>query len=228
MYVRFRLQGNRLQASLIQGRRAGGKVHAEHIGALGSVDVEVSLRSRVAFWAKIHDRLAALGNSIGADEHPKILGALHGRIPMVTPEDIRAVQEESFADDERFWDSMRDMNASHIEGLKGHIALAESKIAAMEPEVAKAAENVEAARSKREKLKRGEAVAGGLEKRQIDLVAVLKAAGFTPRDFRRIRLTGSLSKAEFETALANTHAAEAADKAFDREARRLIRARNAL
>jgi hypothetical protein len=92
---------------------------------------KVSLRSRVAFWAKIHDRLAALGNRIGADEHAKILGALHGRIPMVTPENIRAVQEESFADDERFWDTMRDMNASHIEGLKGHIALAESKIAAI-------------------------------------------------------------------------------------------------
>src|ERR1700733_4085976 len=66
------------------------------------------------------------------DEHPKIIGALHSRIPMVTPEDIRAVQEESFKDDERFWDTMRDMNASHIEGLKGHIALAEAKIAAME------------------------------------------------------------------------------------------------
>lgn len=225
MYVRFRRQGNRLQASLAQSRRAAGKVHGEHIGALGSVDAEVSLRSRVAFWAKIHDRLAALGNRIGADGHAKILGALHGRIPMVTPENIRAVQEESLADDERFWDSMRDMNASHIEGLKGHIALAESKIAAMEPEVARAAEKVEAARSKREKLKRGEAVAGWLEKRQIDLGAILKAAGFTPRDFRRIRLTGSLSKAEFETALANTHAAEAADKAFEREARRIIRAR---
>jgi hypothetical protein len=225
MYVRFRLQGNRLQASLVQGRRAGGKVHAEHVGALGSVDAEVSVRSRVAFWAKIHDRLAALGNRVGTDEHAKILGALHGRIPMVTPEDIRAVQEESFADDERFWDSMRDMNASHIEGLKGHIALAASKIATMEPEVAKAAEKVEVARSKREKLKRGEAVAGGLKKQQIDVVAILKAAGFTPRDFSRLRLTSSLSKAEFETALANTHAAEAADKAFDREARRLIRGR---
>lgn len=225
MFVRFRLQGNRLQASVVQSRRAAGKVHAEHIGALGSIDAEISLRSRVAFWAKIHDRLAALGNRIGANEHAKILGALHGRIPMVTPEDIRAVQEESFADDERFWDLMRDMNASHIEGLKGHIALAKSKIAAMEPEVAKAAEKVEAARSKREKLKRGEAVAGGLGKRQLDIVAILKAAGWTPRDFRHARLQWRLSEAEFETALANTHAAEAADKAFDREARRLIRAR---
>jgi hypothetical protein len=61
-YVRFRQQGHRLQASLVQSRRAGGKVYGEHIGALGSVDAEVSVHERVAFWAKIHDRLAALGN----------------------------------------------------------------------------------------------------------------------------------------------------------------------
>ena len=144
---------------------------------------------------------------------------------MVTPDEQRAVQEESFKDDERFWGSMQDMNASHIEGLKGHIALAEAKIATMEPEVAKAAEKVEVARTKIEKLKRGKSVSGGLGKQQIDPVAILKAAGWTPRDFRRMRLTGSLTEAEFETALANTSAADAADKAFDREARRLIRAR---
>jgi hypothetical protein len=132
MFVRFRLQGYRLQASLMQSRRAAGKVRNEHIGALGSVDADVSVRERVTFWAKVHDRLAALGNRLAADEHPKILGALHSRIPMPTPEDIRAVQEESFAADERFWDGMRDMNASHIEGLRGHIALAEAKLAAME------------------------------------------------------------------------------------------------
>jgi hypothetical protein len=49
MFVRFRRQGNRLQASLAQSRRAAGKVHAEHIGALGSVDAEVSVRARLAF-----------------------------------------------------------------------------------------------------------------------------------------------------------------------------------
>lgn len=47
MFVRFRLQGNRLQASLAQSRRAGGKVRAEHIGALGSVDAGVSVRARL-------------------------------------------------------------------------------------------------------------------------------------------------------------------------------------
>jgi hypothetical protein len=202
-------------------------VHAEHIGALGSVDAEVSVRSRVAFWAKIHDRLAALGNRIGADEHAKILGALHGRIPMVTPEDIRAVQDESFADDERFWDTMRDMNASHIEGHKALIAQAESRIAAMEPEVAKAAEKVEVARSKREKLKRCEAVAGGLGKR-LDLDALIKAAGLTPSMLRRARLFASMTEAEFEALHAptvTTRWIDATDKIVKREARRVIRAR---
>jgi hypothetical protein len=225
MFVRFRQQGNRLQASLVQNRRAAGKVRAEHIGALGSVDADVSVRSRVAFWAKIDNRLAALGNRIGTDEHENIIGALHSRIPMVTQEDIRAVQEESFKDDERFWDTMRDMNASHIEGHKGLIAAAEAKIAEMAPEVAKAAEKVEVARSKREKLKRGESVAGGLGKK-FDVAAAMKAAGFTPSMMRRMRLNGALSEAQFDAAVAHTKASEAYDKAFEREARRILRARH--
>ena len=40
-----------------------------------------------------------------------------------------------------------------------------------------------------------------------------------------MELTRKLTNAEFEAALANTKAAEATDKAFDREVRRIIRAR---
>ena len=57
----------------------------------------------------------------------------------------------------------------------------------MQPEVAKAAEEVEVARSRLEKLKRGEAVSGGLGKQRLILSRILKAAGWTPRDFRRAR-----------------------------------------
>ena len=222
MFVRFRLQGNRLHVSLVQSRRAAGKVHAEHIGALGSVDADVSVRSRLAFWAKLPRRLAALGNRLSADEHPKIYAALHSRIPMVTPDEQRAVQEESFKDDERFWDSMRDLSASHIEGHKAQIALTEAKIAEMEPEVAKAAEKVEAARNRPEKLQRGEDVAGGLGKR-LDLRALIKAAGLTPSMVRRAQLFASLTEAEFEALLTPeqmNRRTDAEDKAFDREARR--------
>jgi hypothetical protein len=223
MFVRFRQQGYRLQASLMQSRRTVGKVRTEHVGALGSVDAEMSVRSRVAFWAKVHDRLAALGNRVSADEHPKILGALHGRIPMVTPEDIRAVQEESFAADERFWDGMRDMNASHIEGLREHVALAEAKIAAMEPEVAKAAEKVEIARSKREKLKRGEAVAGGLRKpfTREDAERIIREAGGDPE--YAVRFHKICDALGFETVLKGVNAAhERAERAAIRRMYRLI------
>src|SRR5271165_2865298 len=185
MFVRFRLQGNRLQASLVHSRRADGKVQAEHIGALGAVDAEVSVRSRLAFWVKLPERLAALGNRLGADDEPKIRAALHSRIPMVTPDEQRAVQAENFKDDERFWDKMRDLGASNIEGRKELIARAEALIAEETPAVAEAAERVATARDRLEKIKRGEAVAGGLGKR-LDIEAMLKAAGLTPSNLRRM------------------------------------------
>src|SRR5271166_6309931 len=156
MFVRFRQQGNRLQASLMQTRRVSGKMHTEHIASLGSVDADVSVRERLAFWAKLPDRLARLGNRVGPDEHGKIYGALHARIPMVTPDDQRAIQEENATADERFWDSLHSMNASLVEGYKGHVALAEMKIAETEPEVAKAADAKEAAKERLEKIRRGE------------------------------------------------------------------------
>jgi hypothetical protein len=102
MFVRFRHQGRRLQPSLMQTRRVDGKVRSEHIASLGSVDADLSLRERLAFWAKLPGRLDRLGNRVGAHEHAKIYGALHDRIPMVTAEEQCAVQEENFKDDERF------------------------------------------------------------------------------------------------------------------------------
>jgi hypothetical protein len=227
MFVRFQQQGRRLQPSLMQTRRVDGKVRSEHIASLGSVDADLSVRERLAFWAKLPGRLARLANRIGSEEHAKIYAALHARIPMVTAEEQCAVQEENFKDDERFWDTMRDLNASHIEGHKAHIALAEAKIAEMEPEVAKAAEKVEVARSRLEKLKRGESVAGGLG-RKLDVVAVMKAAGWTPSMMGRARLLASLTEAEFEALLAPERMKQridAGDKATEREARRIIRAR---
>ncbi len=221
----FRATDFRPASSRVDG--LPGRCSAEHIGALGSVDAEVSVRSRLAFWAKLSQRLAALGNRLGADEHPKIYAALHSRIPMVTPDEQRAVQAESFNDDERFWDTMRDLNASHIEGHKAQIAQAEAKIAEMAPEVAKAAERVEVARGRLEKLERGEDVAGGLGKR-LDLRSLIKAAGLTPDMLRRARLFASLTEAEFEALHApvvTKRWIDAVDKIVEREARRLIRAR---
>ena len=60
--------------------------------------------------AKPPGRFARLGNRLDTDDLPKIYGALHARIPMVTPDEQRAVQEENAKDDERLWDALRDMS----------------------------------------------------------------------------------------------------------------------
>jgi hypothetical protein len=60
------------------------------------------------------------------------------------------------------------------------------------PRVAEAAVKVEAAKSRLEKLKRDEDVAGGLGK-PFDVERALKAEGFTERDLRRVRLLASLT-----------------------------------
>ena len=43
----------------------------------------MSVRERLAFWAKLPERLARLANRVGPDDHAKIYGALHARIRMV-------------------------------------------------------------------------------------------------------------------------------------------------
>ena len=79
--------------SLMQTRRVSGKMRSEHIASLGSIDAEVSVCERLAFWAKLPERIARLANRVGSDEHAKIYGALHARIPMVTADEQRAIQE---------------------------------------------------------------------------------------------------------------------------------------
>jgi hypothetical protein len=121
---------------------------------------------------------------------------------------------------------MRDIGASSVEGHKALIARAETVIAKEAPRVAEAAEKLEAAKSRLEKLKRGEDVAGGLGK-PFDVRAALKAQGFTERDLHRMGLLASLTEAEMKqaSAKAGTEVVGAADRAIKREARRILRAR---
>jgi hypothetical protein len=226
MFVRFRQQGRRLQASLTQTRRVSGKMRSEHIASLGSVDAEVSVRERLAFWAKLPERLARLGNRVGPDDQAKVYAALHARIPMVTPDEQRTVQEENAKGDERFWEAMRDMGIASVEEHRALIARAETKIAEQQPKAADAGERAQAAKDRLERIRRGESVPGGLGK-PFDVRAALKAEGFTERDLRRTRLLASLTEAEMKQASAKTCAevVDAADRAIEREARRIIRAR---
>jgi hypothetical protein len=148
-------------------------VQSEYLGGLGSVDAAVSVRERLAFWAKLPERLARLSNRVGPDEHGKIYDALHARIPMVTPEEQRTIQEENAKDDERFWAMMHDLNAASAEEHKGLIASAATKKAELEAAAVAAVERRDVARERLAKLARGESVAGGLGKKP-DLAAVFE------------------------------------------------------
>jgi hypothetical protein len=126
MFVRFRQQGNRLQASLMQTKRAAGKMLTEHIASLGSVDADVSIRERLAFWSKLPERLARLGNRVGPDEHGKIYGALHARIPMVTPGEQRALQLENAKASASVATALRNIAEAQVGGFRKLAATVEA------------------------------------------------------------------------------------------------------
>jgi hypothetical protein len=226
MFVRFRQQGRRLQASLMQTRRVSGKICNEHIASLGSVGADVSVRERLAFWVKLPERLARLANRVHPNEHAKIYGALHARIPMVMPDEQQALQEANAKGDEQLWEAMRDMGIASVEEHKAVIARAETKIAEAAQRAAESGEQAQAAKDRLDRIRLGESVPGGLGK-PFDVERALKAAGWTPSDFRRARLLASLTEAEMKQASAKTctEVVDAADKAIERVARRIIRAR---
>jgi hypothetical protein len=194
MFVRFRQSRNRLQASLVETRRVAGKVRHEHIASLGAVDVPPSIRERLTFWARLPERLDRLANRIDGDAAGKIYAAVHARIPMVTPEEQRSLQEENAKADEQFWSGLRDMHAENVEGHKGLIATAERAIATGQAGIAEADAKTTAAKERLDRLARGETVAGGFGK-PIAIEEVLKADGWTASDLHRVRLTHAISEA---------------------------------
>jgi hypothetical protein len=44
------------------------------------------------FWRGLHERLAQLSNRLDVETLGKVMGAVHARVPMVSPEEQRALQ----------------------------------------------------------------------------------------------------------------------------------------
>jgi hypothetical protein len=222
MFVRFRQQGRRLQASLVQTRRVAGMMQNEHIASLGSVDADVSIRERIAFWIAIEERLARLGNRVGPDDRDKIVAALGARIPFLTPDDLRVVQQENAKADEQLWTGIRDMNAAAVEGYKGLIATAEKEIAGYASTSPEVAERADAAKERLARLERGEPVVGGIGKK-FDIDKIMKEAGIPPSDARHMLEVASLTEDEFKSVVPSTM--KAMEKVERRIVRQILRAR---
>jgi hypothetical protein len=193
MFVRFRQTPSRLQVSLVETRRALGKVRHEHVASLGSIIVSPPVADRIVFWARLHERLAKLSNRIGAELLGKILGDIHARVPMVTPDEQRALQLENARTDAAIWSGLRDLDASGAADWERFVAKLGEQIASAKERAAKAEGEAKAAETRVAAIERGETIEGGLGK-PLDVVAFLKSNGWTEADLRHARLLASVPK----------------------------------
>jgi hypothetical protein len=216
MFVRFRQTRSGLQVSLVETRRAGGKVCHEHIASLGSVETPPGIAARLGFWGRVHERLAKLSNRVDGTMQGKILGAVHARVPMVTPQEQQALKLENAEADARLWSTIYDMNAGTVEDHKRLVATAQHAISNGQAGMADAAAKAASAKDRVERIKGGEDVPGGLGK-PTDVEKVFRENGFSTADLHYARLVASLP----EDAIPQM--AEAGSKAAECAARRLAR-----
>ena len=95
MFVHFRETPYGLAMSLVENRRENGKVRHEHGVSLGSIETPPSVAARIEFWRELRERLAELSNRLDAETRGKVMGAVHGRVPMVTPDEQRDAERRS-------------------------------------------------------------------------------------------------------------------------------------
>jgi hypothetical protein len=160
MFVRFRSTARRLELALAETRRIDGKVKQEHVASLGSIPLPLTVAGRIAFWAQLHARLARLANRISSEDHSKILGAVHARVPIPTAAEQRELQLENAKKDTGFWETLHGMHTAAIEQRKVVIAGAEKLNAENAAEKVGAEAHLEAARERIARIERGETVSG--------------------------------------------------------------------
>jgi hypothetical protein len=119
MFARFRQTPHRLQISLVETRRADGKVLQQHVAALGSVPTPPSINDRMAFWAALHERLARLSNRISTDDQHKVMAAIHARVPMVMPDEQRRLQRDNAANDLSLFSGLHDLTEATLRWQQG-------------------------------------------------------------------------------------------------------------
>jgi hypothetical protein len=95
MLVHFRETPYGLAMSLVETRRENGRVRHEHVASLGSIEMPLSVAARIEFWHGLHERLGQLSSRLDAETRGKVIGAVHARVPMVTPDEQRALQLEN-------------------------------------------------------------------------------------------------------------------------------------
>ena len=213
MFARFRQSRNRLQVSIVETRRVAGKVRHEHIASLGSIASPPSVADRIAFWAKLHELLSRLSNRLTAEVQGKILGSVHARIPLPTPDEQRALQLENAAADQRTWATFAEMFDEKVAGQQKLRAAVERAMDADQSSAARAKAALATAEERLARLTKGGTVVGGFAK-SLDSEAILRNAGWTKAEIEHCLRTAALSEAELKEFLQGVMARhERADRA---------------
>ena len=121
----------RLEVSIIETHREGGKVKQEHIASLGSV-VGDGVEARVWFWQACDERLASLANRIGPDMH-RLRQAIAMRIPEPTREEVDALEMRRWQDLQAGWQGIGDDDRNSIAKDEEAIAETRERIAKLQP-----------------------------------------------------------------------------------------------
>jgi hypothetical protein len=103
---------------------------------------------------------------------------------MVTVEEQRSLQREKAEADAGFWSTLQDLNANTAADHKEHAALATRAAAEAEARAKDAAEKAAAAKTRIDRLNKGETLTGGLGKPRVLTREDLIKAGFTESDLR--------------------------------------------
>ncbi len=187
MFVRFRQSDRRLQASLVEARREGGRVRQTHVASLGSIPLALSVGDRMAFWISLHQRLDRLDNRLDAAARFAILAAVHARVPMVTPDEQHAEQLGRAEADAHFWTMIDERNESLIEQGAVMRAGGERMVAAAEAEKARLSVDVAASKARLARAQAGEIVAAP---KPMSAKSILKALGITQTEMRHYQRLG--------------------------------------
>lgn len=144
----------RLLASLIENRRAAGKVRQEHIADLGAIDghmllpffegiepelanaarinleqwFRASITARLAFWQQLGERLARLSNRLSADETAAIRQTINERIPQPTEAELAQLRSWDIADELERWQIWKTREVSDMTKSQRLIAEERAKI----------------------------------------------------------------------------------------------------
>jgi hypothetical protein len=176
MFARFRQTSRRLQVSLIETKRANGKVCHEHIASMGSVAATMEVWDRIEFWSAFWPRLGKLDNRLSAEQQHKIVGEIQARIPMATPAEQQALQLRNAEDDARLYEILRDHFSTIREGQESLATKAQEAAQAATAGAEDAASKEAGAKARVESLKAGNPVLTGFGKPR-SLIDALRAAG---------------------------------------------------